>query len=129
MTKPDGAKALIPTDAHEFADTAEPGIYSLTMAEGPASFAVNLDPAESATTPLAPEAFEQLGCRLAGRADAVREAARLEQLRDVELESRQRLWQWLAGAALGLLIVETWLAGRLSRPAASGASAIGVAPA
>jgi hypothetical protein len=86
------------------------------MIDGPARFAVNLDPAESDTSPVAPEVFEQLGCRLAGRTDAVREAERLQQLRDVELESRQKLWQWLVAATLGVLIVETWLAGRLARP-------------
>jgi hypothetical protein len=129
VTKPDGAQALLPDEASEFADTATPGIYSLTMAAAPAEFAVNLDPAESATTPLAPEAFEQLGCRLVGRADSAREVARQEQLRDVELESRQRYWQWLAAAALALLIVETWLAGRLSRPAAPVAPAPGGAAA
>jgi hypothetical protein len=32
------------------------------------------------------------------------------------LESRQKLWQWLVAATLGVLIVETWLAGRLARP-------------
>jgi hypothetical protein len=87
------------------------------MIDGPARFAVNLDPAESDTTPVAAEVFEQLGCRLAGRTDAAREAERIQQLRDVELESRQKLWQWLVAATLGVLIVETWLAGRLAKPA------------
>ena len=85
-------------------------------AGGPRSFAVNLDPAESRTAPLAAEALEQLGCKLAepvargGRprpppADAERGARR-----------RQKLWRALILAAIGILIVETWLAGRLGRP-------------
>jgi hypothetical protein len=117
VTRPGGGRTLLADDAKEFTDTAEPGIYALAMLEGPAQFAVNLDPAESDTAPLPAEVFEQLGCRLAGRTDATREAERLQQLRDVELESRQKLWQWLVAATLGVLVVETWLAGRLARPA------------
>ena len=34
-----------------------------------------------------------------------------------ELENRQKLWRWLILAAIGILILETWLAGRaLDRP-------------
>jgi hypothetical protein len=40
-------------------------------------------------------------------------------LRDVELESRQKVWQWLLAAALVVLIGETWLAGHYSRASAS----------
>ena len=119
VTRQGGAKTLLADDVQEFTDTAEPGIYALDMIDGPAQFAVNLDPAESDTAPVAAEVFEQLGCRLAGRTDAAREAERLQQLRDVELESRQKLWQWLVAATLGVLVVETWLAGRLVRPAQS----------
>jgi hypothetical protein len=117
ITRPDGGRTLLADDAKDFVDTSQPGIYALDLADGPAPFAVNLDPAESDTAPVAAEVFEQLGCRLAGRTNTVRQAERLEQLRDVELESRQRLWQWLVAATLGVLIVETWLAGRLVRPA------------
>jgi hypothetical protein len=117
VTRPSGAKSLLGDNAREFVNTAEPGIYALDMIDGPAQFAVNLDPAESDTAPLPAEVFEQLGCRLAGRTNAAREAERLQQLRDVELESRQKLWQWLVAATLGVLVVETWLAGRLARPA------------
>ena len=35
-------------------------------------------------------------------------------MRDLELESKQKLWQWLISGALLLLITETWLAGRLT---------------
>jgi hypothetical protein len=31
------------------------------------------------------------------------------------LESRQKLWRWILLAALGLLLIEIWLGGRLSR--------------
>ena len=44
-----------------------------------------------------------------------RELIRLRQLRDQELESRQKLWRWLLVGALGLVILETWWAGRSER--------------
>jgi hypothetical protein len=44
-------------------------------------------------------------------------------LRDVELENRQKVWRWLLAAVLGVLVFETWLAGRQSHtPGAVGAS-------
>jgi hypothetical protein len=33
----------------------------------------------------------------------------------VELESRQKVWRWLIFGALGVVVLETWVAGRLSR--------------
>jgi hypothetical protein len=116
VERPDGSSFTVADDAESFTATDAPGMYALAGAAGEIPFVVNLDPNESDTAPLAPEALEQLGVRLAGAAAPPLEAERLQQLRDVELESRQRLWQWLAAAALAVLIVETWLAGRLSRP-------------
>jgi hypothetical protein len=48
------------------------------------------------------------------------------QLRDRELESQQKLWQWLLVAALGILGVETLLSGLWSRrqPAESIATSV-----
>jgi hypothetical protein len=115
VTKPDGATASLAKDAVAFTDMDAPGLYSFAGVKGPIRFAVNVDPTESDTAPLPPEAFEQLGARLAGKTAPPADAEHLQQLRDVELESRQRVWQWLVAAALGVLILETWLAGRLSR--------------
>jgi hypothetical protein len=115
VTKPDGATVSLAENAVAFTDVDAPGLYSFAGVKGPIRFAVNVDPTESDTAPLPPEAFEQLGARLAGKAAPAIDAEHLQQLRDVELESRQRVWQWLVAAALGVLILETWLAGRLSR--------------
>ena len=38
-----------------------------------------------------------------------------KRLRSTELENRQKLWQWLIVIVLGLLGLETVLAGRLAR--------------
>ena len=39
----------------------------------------------------------------------------LRQMHNIELENRQKLWRWLILAAIGILILETWLAGRSSQ--------------
>jgi hypothetical protein len=84
---------------------------------------VNLDPAESRTAPLNVETLEQFGCRLANPARRPVDREQLRQLRNAELEGRQKLWRWLILAAIGVLIAETWLAGRLKRPRAAFAEA------
>ncbi len=38
-------------------------------------------------------------------------------LQNAELESRQKLWRWLILVTLGVLLLETWLAGRAARRA------------
>ncbi len=115
VTKPDGEKSLLAADAREFRGADRPGLYSIATVEGPETFAVNLDPSESRTNPLAVETLEQLGCRLVSQTAVAENAEREQQLRDVQLESRQKLWQWLVVAALGVLVAETWLAGRVTK--------------
>ena len=79
-------------------------------------FAVNLDPVESRTAPLPMDDLERLGVPVGLKAaEAVRGAQRKTHLQNVELEDRQRLWRWFTIAALGVLLVETWLAGRAAR--------------
>ncbi len=63
------------------------------------------------------ETLEQFGCRLANQSRAeASTASSCRQMQNAELEGRQKLWRWLILAAIGILIVETWLAGRLERP-------------
>jgi hypothetical protein len=112
VTKPDNTKMLLAADAKTFEGTDAPGLYSLTSAEGSESIAVNLDPQESRTTPVGAETLEQLGCRLVGSAALVQNEAERQRIQDVQLESRQKIWQWLILSALGLVVAETWLAGR-----------------
>ncbi|MEM9657160.1 MAG: hypothetical protein AAF961_02255, partial [Planctomycetota bacterium] len=124
VIKPDGSKLLLGAgDAASFR-AEQPGIYRLSDDVEPTAFAVNLDPLESRTGALATERFEQLGCLLTGAEQRLEDQERLMQLRDVELERRQKIWKWLVAAALTLLVVETLLAGRLSR-----AGPLGMSPA
>jgi hypothetical protein len=79
---------------------------------------VNLDAAESWTAPLAVDEFEHLGVPLKAReTDIATRIAQQRHLHDAELEGRQKLWRWLTLSALVVLLVETWLAGWLTRRA------------
>ncbi len=114
--KPAGTVVSLPQGSTSFAETDEPGVYTIDLAAGPRSFVVNLDPAESKTAPLGVETLEQFGCRLVNPSRTRVDRELLRQMQNAELESRQKLWRWLILAAIGVLIAETWLAGRIKRP-------------
>ena len=93
----------------------QPGVYQYDDGKAMRSFAVNLHAAESRTEPMAATSLERFGVRLGEQETSEQAETRQRQLRDLELESRQRVWQWLLLAALALLALETWLGGWLSR--------------
>ncbi len=115
IRKPDGSEAKA---TGNFAATDQPGIYTATP--GGLRFVVNLAPEESRLTPLAADRFNALGVPLRKaaatlpKADPKREA----QAQAAEVESRQKLWRWLLAASLFVLLLETLIAGKLSRPTA-----------
>jgi hypothetical protein len=115
VKKPDGQVVSLEPESTIFADTGMPGLYTLESAADPRVFAVNLDPAESATAPMPPEALERRGL-LGTRAVA---AAAPEQARArafyLGLEQDQRLWRWLIVGVLLVLLAETWVAARAAR--------------
>jgi hypothetical protein len=111
VIRPDGGKFLLPSDAAAFTGTDEPGIYTLSSPQGDRPFAVNLAGNESQTVPLEVEQLEQLSVLLGTQSSQSEEYERLRQLRDRELESKQKLWKWLVLAALVVVGAETWLAG------------------
>ena len=124
VRKPDGSEARAGR-GDRFAETDTPGVYTVTAAQVTNYFAVNLAPSESRTLPLTIEDLQQLGVPLKlAQPDRSRETARrTQQLQAAEMENQQKLWRWLILAALGVIVLETWLAGRLSReqPAPSAA--------
>lgn len=102
-----------------------PGIYAWIDGESTQPFAVNLGETESRTEPMGEEALERFGVLLGETPPPAVRTARARQMRDVELESQQKLWQWLLLGALVLLGIESWMGGWLtgrgpSEPAASG---------
>lgn len=116
VRKPDGTTVQLASSKTRFTQTDQPGIYELLGAPTPVKFAVNLDAAESRTAPMPVDELERLGVPMKSTeaAPAV-VAAKLETLHNAELEARQKLWRWLIVAALAVLLVETWLAGWISR--------------
>jgi hypothetical protein len=112
IEQPDGTRVAVGADAKFFDGAEQPGIFRLHVGEKEYPFAVNLQASESNTAPMEPERLEQLGVRFASHLTREQRAEQLRQQRDTELESHQQLWRWLLVGALGLLILETWLAGR-----------------
>lgn len=102
----------------EFVQLSEPGIYQFGWKGRDGSrveqLAVNLDPQESRTSPLGLDELVSLGVPLVDAAVSNQTAEEKRQLLNQELESRQRIWRWALLAGIGLLLLETWLAGRLA---------------
>ncbi len=122
IRRPDGAEVAL-NGGDSFTQADEPGIYTVTSTQPPVRFAVNLDPSESRTAPMPTEQLERLGV-------PVKELARpttayLEQkhhfAQAAEVENRQKLWRWLLVAALVVVMLESGLAGWLTRRAARSA--------
>jgi hypothetical protein len=115
IMRPDGSQIDL-TAGEKFSQTEMPGIY-LVASTPPWRFAVNLEPAESKTAPLAMEELERMGAPV--KIQAAQGAAQMEKkrlnLRGAELENQQKLWRWLIVAALVVLVGETLLAGWLTR--------------
>lgn len=116
VRKPSGAVVNLAPGVSTFDQADEPGIYTVTGAGVPRSFVVNLDPSESKTSAWNVESLEQFGCRLASPERKTMDREHQRQMHNAELEGRQKIWRWLILATLGILIVETGLAGRLARP-------------
>jgi hypothetical protein len=112
IRKPDGTSEPIGPTTAFFDATDLPGVYTLELPGGPLSFAVNLDPLESKTNPMGAESIEQRGVHLAQKAKKEVNPEERRQLHNEELESRQQIWRWLILAVIGILLLETWLAGR-----------------
>jgi hypothetical protein len=112
---PDGS---VKPAKNPFTETSLPGLYTA----GVFQFAVNLNPTESKLTPLTTEDFVSLGVPLNAQAD-LREAAKAEarqrHLLATETEARQKLWRNFLLAAVTLILLETWISGRLSRRVAA----------
>jgi len=123
LTLPDGSKAPVGADKHDV-QTELPGIYGVQEGGRQWRFAVNLPSEESRTATMPVEELERLGVPVHNvhQTSPQQTQARQEKLKHVELENRQKLWRWLVIAALAVVLGETWLAARLTRPAPTVAS-------
>jgi hypothetical protein len=112
---PDGSDVTIGANETNFSNTLRPGIYRIS-AHPPRRFAVNLDAAESRTAPMSPDELEKRGVPVSTPVASKGEEARHpERLQNAELENRQKLWRDLLIAAIALLLIESWLAGKTAR--------------
>jgi hypothetical protein len=114
MTLPAGKKITLDSAA-TFREADVPGIYRLGINGAETPIAVNVAPDESRTTALQDDEPEKFGARMGRPENAVEVAAAERQRRSEELEKRQKLWRWLIVVVLGLLGVETVLAGQQAR--------------
>jgi hypothetical protein len=122
IRKPDGSQVQL-NPGERFTGTDQAGVYTMTSVQPPRQFAVNLAPEESRTAPLHLEDLERLGVPVQHQIRNTNKQTqqRREHLQAAQLENRQKLWRWLIVGALVVLMVETWLAGRVTRqPTAAG---------
>ncbi|MEC8929611.1 MAG: BatA domain-containing protein [Verrucomicrobiota bacterium] len=122
ITGPEG-RVEIPSKSGAF-HASRPGIYTLDGPR-PATFAVNLPPAESRTKPLPMELLRGLKLPFAPEGPESEKAVkkREQALMDATAEKRQKLWRWMILAAILLALLETGLAGWLWRRPAKGETA------
>jgi hypothetical protein len=132
LLTPDGRRIEQPAGATATAAEAvdRPGIYRLSVGGRETPVAVNLPADEGRTAPLDALDLERLGAKLGVAPTSEELVVRQRQLRTAELENRQKLWRWVILAVLGLLAVETVVAGVLARragrdPGEPGAGAAG----
>jgi hypothetical protein len=116
---PDAKSIDLAKTATTFDHADQPGIYHLSENGRDTALAVNVHPDESRTAPLTTEDLERWGAKVGKPESAEEIAARDRRLKSAELENRQKLWRWLILGVLGLLAVETALAGRLARRTAT----------
>ncbi len=117
VRKPDGTEVPA-APGTKFSGTDQPGIY--TVGPGTMRFVVNLATDESRVAPLSPDRLTSLGVPLHTEHETPVEIARREgQAQASEIENQQKLWRWLLAGALGLLLLETHFAGKLSRTSGS----------
>ena len=116
---PDGTQVRLKPGETNFMQTLMAGIYSVPSASPPGRFAVNLEAAESRTAPLPADELDRLGVPAPQPGPvASTPADRAARLQSAELEAHQKLWRWFIVAALAVLGLETWLAGRTARRSA-----------
>jgi hypothetical protein len=118
VVRPDGRVTRV-ASAAAFDGAEMPGVYHWKTGGRDVPFAVNLAADESRTTPIEDPtgALAQLGVMLTSPELTQKLAEQQRILLNNELENRQKAWRWLLLGVLGLLAVETALAGRLSRGA------------
>lgn len=117
LVSPDGNVAFLEGSSSQVLNT--PGIHSLSSSSNSdledLQVAVNIDPAESQIESMPIDQVAALGVAIGSHNTSEEEVEQQRRLLDFELENRQKLWKWLVLGSIGLVIAESWLAGRTDR--------------
>lgn len=115
---PKGNESNVETDKL-FRATKEPGLYQIEADNDfKWTFAVNLDPNESRTSPLPIETLEGLGVPTRQPESTIQDtpesrkqaAEETRLLAAQEIEHQQKFWRWALAAVLGLIFIESLVA-------------------
>jgi hypothetical protein len=120
LTLPDGTVAELAAGTTNFSDANLPGIYLVKNGTSVRPFAVNLDANEGRTASLPGDELDRLGVPGHQEATGLIGSVQVkQQLKNAELENHQKLWRWFVIATLGVLILETAIAGWTARKAST----------
>lgn len=111
---PDGHIVIWDTVA-PFTATTEPGIYQIGEGEKARAMAINLASNEGRLAPMEITRLKELGVIMGNSlaTSGATMASSQRQMEDYEHELHQKGWKFLLLAAILILLIETWLAGRL----------------
>jgi len=117
LVSPDGSVEII--EGASAPPFVSPGIHALKSSTdsqlADLKIAVNIDPSESQIDTMPVDQISALGVEVGTHNTTQEEVEQQRELRDFELENRQKLWKWLVVGAIALIIAESWLAGRTDR--------------
>ena len=106
---PSGETFQVDANVGLFEEANEPGLYEVQQGTQQYKFAVNLAASETQTEALLPDRLEQLGLRLGKQRSVESLKADQRQMRNKELEGKQKLWRWGIVVALVFVALETLL--------------------
>jgi hypothetical protein len=116
VARPDGKTVSWDTAAQPaYTDTDLPGIYRVGEGAEARSIAINLAAGEGKLAPMNERRLAEAGVKMEkvkSAAETAADAVTQLRLEDSQHEQRQKGWKTLLLAALVVLLLETWLAGR-----------------
>ena len=112
VRRPDGDTRQLAAGQYRFTATDLPGVYQVRYPDAEFSFVVNVAPRRATSCLWRRSVWNNWACGWVAALKSSQVAAARRQMRDRELEGRQKVWQWLIAAALILLVAEGWWAGR-----------------
>jgi hypothetical protein len=119
VTSPSGDQVAVGRAGRAAIELAERGFYSVRMQGSadrrPFAVAVNLDPAESDLSPIAPQEFATSATGQAAAVAGPGQSLEQPELTPVEMERQQSSWWFLFVLGAALLVGETILSNRLSK--------------